>query len=97
MQVLTRLPRPAEAEMSVVVLTVREVLILEREEQVVTEMNVRKEVAEVEVQAEVLTAVAEVLAVEEAQVADQVVDRIARVAVEAADQEVAHQGRNSIE
>ncbi len=59
-------------------------------------MNVRKEVAEV-AQVEVLTAVAVVLAVVEAQVADQVVDQIARVAVEAADQEVAHQGRNSIE
>ena len=95
MQALTRLPRPAEEETNVEVLTAREVLTSEREEQVVTEMNVRKEVAEV--QAEVLTAVAVVLVVEEAQVADQVVDQIARVAVEVADQEVAHQGRNSIE
>ena len=95
MQALTRLPRPAEEETNVEVLTAREVLTSEREEQVVTEMNVRKEVAEV--QAEVLTAVAVVLVVEEAQVADQVVDQIARVVVEVADQEVAHQGRNSIE
>ena len=95
MQVLIRLPRPAEAEMSVEVLIAREVLTSGREEQVATEMSVRKEAAEV--QAEVLTAVAVVLAVEEAQVADQEVDQIARVAVEAADQEVAHQGRNSIE
>jgi hypothetical protein len=79
--------------MSVEVLTAREVLISEREEQVVTEMNVRKEVAG----AEVLTAVAVELAVEVALVADQAVEQIARGAVEAADQEVAHQGRNSIE
>jgi len=95
MQALTRLPRPVEEEMSVEVLTAREVLISGKEEPAVTEMNVRKEVAEV--QAEALIAVAVVLAVEEAQVADQVVDQIARVAVEVADQEVAHQGRNSIE
>lgn len=95
MQALTRLPRPVEEEMSVEVLIVRVVLISEKEEQAVTEMNVRKEVEEAQV--EVLTAAAVVLAVEEAQVADQVVDQIARVAVEVADQEVAHQGRNSIE
>ena len=95
MQALTRLPRPVEGEMSGEVLIVRVVVISEKEEQAVTEMNVRKEVAEAQV--EVLTAAAVVLAVEEAQVADQVVDQIARVAVEVADQEVAHQGRNSIE
>lgn len=96
MQVLIRLPRPAEAEMSVEVLIAREVLTSGREEQVATEMSVRKEVAEV--QAEVLTAVAVEEADQvEAQAPVQVVDRIAQVAVVEADQVEVHQGRNSIE
>lgn len=95
MQELIRRPRRVEVEMSVEVLTAREVLISEREEQAATEMSVRKEAA-VE-QVVVLTAVAVVLVVEEAEVAVPEVDLIARVAVEAAGQEVVRQGRNSIE
>jgi hypothetical protein len=81
--------------MSVEDLTVRVVPISEREEQVATEMSVRKEVEEVLV--EVLTAEAEVLTEEEARAVDQVVVLIAQVAVEAAVQVEVHQGRNSIE